>query len=248
MEELRWWSRLLVVSAVVAVLLLVAGPLGYKFGLSPLQPSLVSLLLALFAGALVVLLSIIMVIVSQVKGLARNRNLTLVSLVVAAIPIVVMVPQIMAAQSVPAIHDISTDTADVPEFVEIVALRAEAPNDLEYGMENIPADEHAQLQREAYPDVVTLESTLNVADAVNRAADVLKAQGHDVVNVDPQAGIVEGTATTFWFGFKDDMVVRVRPDGDGGSIVDMRSVSRVGQSDVGANAARILAFLDEFGG
>ena len=246
MEELRWWSRSLAVMAVVAVLLLVAGPLGYKFGISPLQPSLVSLLIALLTGAIVVLLSLVMLIVSQAKGLPKNRNLTLVGLLVGAVPIVVMVPQMMAAQSVPAIHDISTDTDDVPEFVEVVALRASAPNDLEYGMEDIPADEHARLQREAYPDLATLESELSVADAVSRAADVMRSEGHEVVSVDPEAGIVEGTATTFWFGFKDDMVVRVRPGENGGSVIDMRSVSRVGQSDVGANAARISSFLSAF--
>ncbi len=246
MEELRWWSRILVVSAIVAVVLLVAGPLGYKFGLSPLQPSLVSLLIALFTGAVVVLLAFIMTIVSQVKALPRNRNLTVVALLVGAIPIVVMVPQMMAAQSVPPIHDITTDTVDPPRFFEVVALRADAPNDLEYGMENIPPEEMAKMQQAAYPEVRTLATELDVASAVARAADLMASQGHEVVNVDAAAGIVEGTATTFWFGFKDDMVVRVRPGDDGGSIVDMRSVSRVGQSDVGANAARIVAFLEAF--
>ena len=74
----------------------------------------------------------------------------------------------------------------------------------------------------------------------------MRSEGHEVVRVDPDAGIVEGTATTFWFGFKDDMVVRIRPGEDGGSVIDMRSVSRVGQSDVGANAARISSFLSAF--
>lgn len=247
MEELKWWSRLLLVSAIVAVILLVAGPLGYKFGVSPLQPSLVSLLIALVTGAVVVLLSLIMMIVAHFKVMPRNRNLTGIALLVALVPIVVMVPQMRTAQSVPPIHDISTDTDDPPQFVEVVALRADAANDLEYGMESVPAEEHARLQKEAYPEVVTLNTELDVAAAVSRAADVIRSAGHEIVNVDPAAGIVEATATTFWFGFKDDMVVRVRPAEDGGSVVDVRSVSRVGQSDVGANAARISAFLSAFG-
>jgi uncharacterized protein (DUF1499 family) len=63
-----------------------------------------------------------------------------------------------------------------------------------------------------------------------------------VVAADPAAGRIEATATTFWFGFVDDVVVRVRPAAGGGSRIDVRSVSRVGKSDVGANAKRIRAY------
>ena len=69
--------------------------------------------------------------------------------------------------------------------------------------------------------------------------------GLEIVAVDRGAGLVEATATTFWFGFKDDIVVRVVGDGEG-SKIDLRSMSRVGQSDVGANAARITDFFDHF--
>ena len=68
------------------------------------------------------------------------------------------------------------------------------------------------------------------------------AQGWDVVSQNAEAGILSATATTFWFGFKDDIAVRVRAEG-AGSVVDVRSTSRVGLSDLGANAARIEAYL-----
>ena len=71
---------------------------------------------------------------------------------------------------------------------------------------------------------------------------VLQDLGLEIVNEDTAAGMIEATATTFWFGFKDDVVVRVRATASG-SIVDIRSVSRVGQSDLGANAKRIRAIL-----
>ena len=67
----------------------------------------------------------------------------------------------------------------------------------------------------------------------------------EIVNSDRRAGIVESTATTFWFGFKDDVVIRIRA-ANGTSLIDLRSVSRVGMSDLGANAARITRFLAEF--
>jgi uncharacterized protein (DUF1499 family) len=69
--------------------------------------------------------------------------------------------------------------------------------------------------------------------------------GLEVVDVNQAAGIVEATATTFWFGFKDDVVVRIR-ETQQGSKLDLRSVSRVGQSDIGANAARIQTFIANF--
>ncbi|MFB3106560.1 MAG: DUF1499 domain-containing protein [Pseudomonadales bacterium] len=69
--------------------------------------------------------------------------------------------------------------------------------------------------------------------------------GLELVNEARLQGMIEATATTFWFGFKDDMVVRIRPSG-AGSVIDVRSVSRVGMSDLGANARRIGEFLEGF--
>ena len=92
---------------------------------------------------------------------------------------------------------------------------------------------------------MTLESDLSVPEAVAQAALVLAQQGLEVVNVDVDNGRVEAVATTFWFGFKDDLVVRIQPTHTG-SKIDVRSVSRVGQSDLGANAARIAKFLQAF--
>ena len=69
--------------------------------------------------------------------------------------------------------------------------------------------------------------------------------GLEIVAVNPDEGRVEATATTFWFGFKDDVIVRVLAEGEG-SRIDLRSMSRVGRSDIGANAARILAFREHF--
>jgi len=151
----------------------------------------------------------------------------------------------VAARSVPAIHDISTDTNNPPQFVKAVELRKGAANSLEYGADQGSPSELARLQANAYPGIKPLKTDLTRAEAVARARDVLSAQGLEIVNSDPDQGIVEAVATTFWFGFKDDVVVRVTPAAQG-SVVDVRSVSRVGRSDLGANAARIEKFLEAF--
>lgn len=244
MEETRWWTKLLLVSSIVAVVLLLAGPLGYKFGFSGLAPSLISLLLSLATAILVFVAALVMVIIASRQGLLTNRNLLLVTMGISLIPMIVMGPQIHKARSVPPIHDITTDTQNPPAFDAVVALRVNAVNPLEYGAGMSPS-ELAALQQKAYPEVTTLSSDLVFGDAVARSVEVLSAQGLEVVNVDPDKGIVEAVATTFWFGFKDDVVVRITAT-PRGSRVDMRSVSRVGQSDVGANAARIQKFLEAF--
>jgi uncharacterized protein (DUF1499 family) len=157
----------------------------------------------------------------------------LVGLVVAWIPWNGM----RQARSLPPIHDISTDTADPPAFVAVLPLRADAPNSAEYAGEAI-----AEAQRAGYPDLAPVALPAPPADAFARALEAARAMGWEIVDADPASGRIEATDTTFWFGFKDDVVVRVRPEGDG-SRIDVRSVSRVGGSDVGANAARIRGYI-----
>ena len=109
--------------------------------------------------------------------------------------------------AVPPIHDITTDVGDPPQFAHVVGLRGEGTNPLDYD-----AGKVGSLQQKAYPSM-PLDTALPPADAVRRAAEVLNGMGLETVNVDEAAGIVEAVATTFWFGFRDDVVVRVRNPG-----------------------------------
>jgi uncharacterized protein (DUF1499 family) len=141
------------------------------------------------------------------------------------------------AKSVPPIHDITTDTRNPPAFVSVLPLRAGAPNSAVYG-----GPELAAAQQKAYPDVVPLTLPVPPAAAFARALEVAHAMGWELVAADSVSGRIEATATTRWFGFKDDVVVRVAPAPEG-SRIDVRSVSRVGRSDVGTNARRIRRYL-----
>ena len=144
------------------------------------------------------------------------------------------------AASVPPIHDISTDTDDPPSFVAVVARRAatHASNPPEYAGPDVAAQ-----QKKAYPDLAPIRLAVPPAQAFDKARAAAQSLGWEIVAAEPAEGRLEATDTTRWFAFKDDVVVRVRPDGDG-SRVDVRSKSRVGRSDVGANAERIRAFRD----
>jgi hypothetical protein len=145
------------------------------------------------------------------------------------------------ARALPPIHDITTDTRRPPQFVAILPLRAAAPNPAAYGAPVV-----ARAQAAAYPDLRTHRMDAASADAFKRALQATRDMGWEIVAADAAAGRIEATDTTFWFGFKDDVVIRVEADG-AGSRVDLRSVSRVGVGDVGANAARIRAYLQALG-
>ncbi|WP_447971954.1 DUF1499 domain-containing protein [Nitrospira sp. Kam-Ns4a] len=166
-------------------------------------------------------------------GLGLALAALLLALVVAGVPLT----WLLRARSVPPIHDISTDLEDPPRFVAILPLRKEGPNSAEYGGPEVAAQ-----QRGAYPDVKPLMLPVPPDQAFERARAAARVLGWVLVDANAAEGRLEATDTTFWFGFTDDVVVRIRP-AEGGSRVDVRSVSRVGCSDVGANAARIRAFL-----
>ena len=139
--------------------------------------------------------------------------------------------------SVPYIHDITTDTEHPPLFVAVLPHRAGAENPAEYG-----GPELAKQQKAGYPDLQpgALSSPPDVV--FPRALQGAKDMGWKIVDADPKSLRIEATDTTCWFGFKDDVVVRLTATTTG-SRIDVRSVSRVGKSDVGTNARRIKAYL-----
>ncbi|HKY60575.1 MAG TPA: DUF1499 domain-containing protein, partial [Gemmatimonadota bacterium] len=142
------------------------------------------------------------------------------------------------AERVPPIHDITTDLEDPPAFEAVLPLRADAPNPSQYGGDSI-----AVQQREGYPELGPLVLEVPPAVVFSLAEETAHAMGWEIVDSDREEGRIEATDTTFWFGFKDDVVVRIAERPEGGTRVDVRSVSRVGRSDVGTNAARIREYL-----
>lgn len=141
------------------------------------------------------------------------------------------------ARSLPAIHDITTDPENPPVFSAVVPLRRGAPNGVEYEGASV-----AEQQRRAYPDLRSLALVMPANQAFDRALERAREMDWDIVDANPAHGRIEATATTFWFGFKDDVIVRVSAT-ESGSRIDVRSLSRVGRSDVGTNARRIRCYL-----
>jgi len=150
--------------------------------------------------------------------------------------------------TLPAIHDISSDPADPPAFVAI-APRADSetavPGADDPKMQGLsPRQRLSRLQAEAYGDIRSVRLETTPQQAFDRASALVASRGWEVAASDPATGRIEATDTSTFFRFKDDVVIRVRPAETGNAaIVDMRSVSRVGQHDFGVNANRVRAFL-----
>jgi uncharacterized protein (DUF1499 family) len=235
-RSVRLGATLVVVSAV----LMLAAPLGYVTGTLPLR---MALLAVFMCGALaavvaaVVSLAGVIVTLRRPKGARRGLAMAVVSFLLGAALIAVPARFRMGGPK-PLIHDISTDTQDPPQFVAVLPLRANEPNTAVYGGEAI-----ASQQRAAYPDLQPYQMNVPPAQAFERALAAVHTMGWSLVAAEASDGRIEATDTTFWFRFKDDVIVRIRPSGTG-SRVDVRSLSRIGLGDVGTNAARIRAFLD----
>jgi uncharacterized protein (DUF1499 family) len=225
----------LVVSLAAVAALLLAGP-GSRMGWWSFRTALGTILLwAAYGGLAAAVLSLIALILGGRRGLAA---LALAASLAAFLP-----PFLFrrSAQSVPPIHDVTTDTENPPPFVAVLERREGAANPAEYGGPEIAAQ-----QRKGYPDLHPVTLADPPPRAFERALEAARGQGWEIVAAVPAEGRIEATDTTRWFGFKDDVVVRVKPEGTG-SRVDVRSLSRVGRSDVGKNASRIRAYLKALG-
>lgn len=231
------WLLLLLV-LVDGVVFAVSG-FGTRFAWWGFGTGLAVLRISTYAALAIGGLALLVLVVPRLR--AGNAATALATLVISLGVVWLPLQWLHQARSLPVINDITTDTADPPSFVAILPRRADAPVPSVY-----PGAATAQAQRAAYPEISPLVLRIPRADAFAKAEAAARAAGWDVVATDPATGRIEATATTWWFGFKDDIVVRVTPV-PGGSRIDVRSVSRVGKSDLGTNARRIRSYLDRLG-
>jgi uncharacterized protein (DUF1499 family) len=215
---------------VAGAVLLLLGPLGARAGM---WGYLVGFLLV----ALAVLLAVVGGLLALVLAFRTQAPLAIAGTVLALIIVAIPVRVVLSFRRAPAIHDITTDVGNPPRFERVVALRQGARNPAEYD-----GAEVAARQRAAYPDLQPLIVALPRQQAFDRALAAARQLGWDVIDSEAAAGRIEAVDTTFWFGFKDDVVIRIGGEG-AASRVDVRSKSREGVGDGGTNARRVRAFL-----
>ncbi len=226
--------------ALLALVLLAISPLGWRLGWWRFRFAFYRLMPASgfigFAAALVSLLALVL------GGTRLGREGLLSAgcgLILGAALAYVPWRYYRTIKSMPLIHDISTDTENPPTYGAVLPTReAEQANSLIYEGQAL-----AKLQKAAYPDLTPLRVALPRAETFNRALEAANAMpGWNVLAADSVKGHIEASQTSFWFGFTDDVAIRVAADGSG-SRVDMRSVSQQGRSDLGVNAGRIRAYM-----
>ena len=232
--------RALLIVGLAAPVLMVGGALGARFGAWSFRTGFQFLFTGAFVAAAVLLIGVVVLVFFWRTGRGAAALPIGVGLAGSVLVLATLGWQYRLATTVPSIHDVSTDRADPPMFAAAVGLRGADANPLDYSAAV------AERQAAGYPGLATLHTTLRPSDSFDRAVDVAEALGWRIVHTDAGAGRLEATDATFWFGFTDDVVVRVRRAEEGGSLVDLRSASRVGESDLGANAARIERFIARF--
>ncbi len=231
---MNWLRTVALSTAAIGVGMLLASGTGTRLGLWDFRTGLLMLRYSAYVGIAASIVAVLAMLLTRPRGTKLAGPL--LALVLGAVTFFVPWSFSRTARSVPPIHDITTDSADPPLFMALLPARDSAPNGSRYAGDSIAA-----LQAAAYPDVRPIIVRDAPPEAFRNALSAATAMGWEVVDADSAGGRIEATATTTWFGFKDDVIVRIRAD-QTGSRIDVRSMSRVGRSDVGTNAARIRAF------
>jgi uncharacterized protein (DUF1499 family) len=225
---------------VAGLVLLGLGPLAIHLGAaSPIQGFIVFGLGGL-CGVLAFLLGLVGLWRTRPAASREGRGRALRGAVLGALALAVVLSGAGSGRGVPRINDITTNPDDPPGFANAGTLPGNEGRDLSY-----PGASFAAQQRSAYPDLAPIRLELSLRDSFDRAVRAAKALGWEVTYTNPAEGTLEATQTSRIFRFVDDVSVRMRLEGENATVVDVRSKSRVGQGDMGVNAARIRAFRDK---
>jgi len=247
-----WAGRLTALAALLcfgAVLTALVMSVGSGQGWWHFRVGLTTLRYAFYAAAGGAVLALIALLLGRRVGKLLLVNL--LALVVAVGFLLYLGSMARTAKVLPPIHDITTNLDDMPQFSRLT-VREDNYKSVEKTTRGdlqplAPEARWRRLHAEAYRDLRTVRVPTSVADTVRRAGQLARERGWEIARADAEAGILEATETSLFFRFKDDVVLRAQPAAGGatGTDVDMRSISRVGGSDVGMNAKRIRSFLED---
>lgn len=249
MKKRRWAQRLTVLAVILcfgAVAVALIGAIGAGREAWHFRVGFTMLKYALYAGAAGILVGLVAIFFAW-RGRPRFVLLNLVAILVAGAFLAFVGNQIWIARTVPGIHDISTNLDDYPRFYRLTVRDDNLEHIPDMGRRDFaalePRERWKAVHREYYGDIAPIRVPWSVEETTARARRLAEARGWEIVTFDPANGILEAVDTSRFFRFKDNVVVRVRPSSGSGAIVDMRSMSRVGVSDVGVNARRVRDYL-----
>jgi uncharacterized protein (DUF1499 family) len=233
------FASLAILVAIVTGLVAILSGFGTKWGIWDYRTGFTLLRWGAWGGLSAVAAGITGAVMAWSGGAWRGFAVSLLAIAIGAAAFAVPYQARQSARSVPPIHDISTDTTTPPQFRALVPMRKGARNPAAYDGPAATAQ-----QQKAYPDLKPAMLARSHAEAYQAALVAAASQGWTIIAKAPAEGRIEATDRSFWFGFTDDIVIRVSAtDKPGESRIDLRSKSRVGRSDAGTNAKRVRAFL-----
>ena len=250
LKKKRWAGRLTIIAAILcfgAVAAALIAALGSGRGAWEFRIGFKILEYALYASVLGIVIALIAAYMAR-RVRPRLVLTNIIAILVAGIFVGYLGNQIRIARTVPRIHDITTNLDDYPRFYRLTVRADNLANVPDMGRRDLaalpPRERWKQIHREGYGDLAPIRVPWSVEETIAKARGLAEARGWEIVTTDPGNGILEAVDTSRFFRFKDNIVLRVQPAPSGqGSIVDMRSTSRVGVSDIGVNARRIREFL-----
>jgi uncharacterized protein (DUF1499 family) len=224
--------------AIAALLLLAAGPLGWRAGWWRYGLAFATLMpYAFYGAAAAMVVSAIGLIGGRAIG-RRGLVMALLGLIIGGIAAYFPWHASQLRGVYPPMHDITTDFANPPSLDFAAAAR-----EAEHGAPPAyPGAETAAMQQKFYPGIAPVMLDLPPPRAFDAALAVAKSRGWTILDADAAAGVIDGYDRSFWFGFTDDIAIRITASASG-SRVDIRSASRQGRGDFGVNAARVRAYL-----
>jgi len=227
---------------IAAIVALAAGPALAQLGVGTPFLDFRIFSLRILLGILALILGVIGLAQTRPSTGRGGRTSAVVGIVLGLVPIAVVATAVSGSGGGPMINDITTNPEDPPAFQTAQTLDANVGRDLTY-----PGESFAEQQRAGYPDLVPIRVTGTPEAVYARCVAAAEELGWTLTAHDPSHGTFEAIDVSELFRFVDDIVVRVRPGGDA-VVVDIRSKSRDGKSDMGANAARIRAFREALAG
>ncbi len=226
--------------AVAAVILIALGATAAHYGWLPPYPGFLLFGLGLIVGGALALVLGLVGLVKTRGGRLDGRASALFGTVAGVALLAGLAVLLSPNRGAPPIHDITTDPQDPPVFREIAKLPDNEGRDLTYPHGGAGVTDE---QRGAYPDLAPITLALAPGEAFDAAQRAIDELGWTVVWSNRVLGVIEAYEVSSVFRFADDVAVRIRETPDG-SVIDLRSTSRVGVSDLGANARRIRAFAE----
>lgn len=238
LKNTKIWSSIILLASAICITAIIIAIFGVRGEWLGIRTAFTTINYATQAALPILILAVLSLILA--RGNVASRIKSGLAILLVLVPVVNQYanPPVKRVPG-PPLNDISTDTQTPPSFNAVIPLRPAKSNTVEY------PDTAANRQKQLFPDIKSIQSSLTKKQAFNLAFKIVKNNDWDIVSESVEKGTIEAVSSTPIFSFEDDVVIRIKA-ADSGSIIDIRSHSRIGRGDRGKNAQRVREFIKQF--